>query len=113
MWETKVSTMVCLSTVESEFVVVVHDVDVKSALWLVNLTVTLCNVPTPPITMFEDNQTCLKMTVNPVVSSRNRHFVVCMWGVSKDKLLYYFQTSIRIKVTVCNRSRVDWAPYLR
>ena len=29
--------------------------------------------------MFEDNQACIKMTVNPVVSARNRHFAMRMW----------------------------------
>ena len=76
-WETKITTMVCLSTAESEFVAAVHAA--KSALWLVNFAATLCNIPVPAVTMFEDNQTCIKMTVNPVVSSRNRHFAMRMW----------------------------------
>ena len=95
MWETKVSTMVCLSTAESEFVAAVHAA--KSALWLVNLAATLCNVPTPAIAMFEDNQACIKMTVNPVVSSRNRHFAMRMWWlrqkVEEGKILItYIET---------------------
>ena len=92
LWETKITTMVCLSTAESEFVAAVHAA--KSALWLVNLAATLCNVHIPTVTMFEDNQACIKMTVNPVVSSRNRHFAMRMWWLrqkveeGKIKLTY-------------------------
>ena len=77
MWETKVSTMVCLSTAEAEFVAAVHAA--KSALWLARMTSDIRNTPVSTVTMLEDNQACIKMITNPVVSARNRHFAMRMW----------------------------------
>ena len=77
IWESKLSTMVCLSTAEAEYVAAVHAV--KSALWLARLMSELCHQPVPPVWVLEDNQACIKMATNPVVSSRNRHFAMRMW----------------------------------
>ena len=77
MWETKCTTMVCLSTAEAEYVAAVHAA--KSAIWLANMTAELCSTTMSPITLLEDNNACIQMASNPVVSGRNRHFAMRMW----------------------------------
>ena len=76
MWITKVTTMVCLSTSEADFVVAVHAT--KYALWTTNMIAEIRSISVPVITVLEDNQTCIKMVSNPVVSTRNRHFAMHM-----------------------------------
>ena len=77
MWETKVTNMVCLSTAEAEYVAATHAA--KSALWLSHLLGEIRGVAPSPIVLFEDNQACIRMATNPVVSARNRHFAMRMW----------------------------------
>ena len=77
MWESKLTTMVCLSTAEAEYIAAVHAS--KSALWLARLLCELRYLPVPPILLLEDNQACINMAMNPVVSARNRHFAMRMW----------------------------------
>ena len=79
IWESKLSTMVYLSTAEAEYVAAVHAS--KSALWLGRLLCELRHLPVPPILLLEDNQACINMAMNPVVSARNRHFAMRMWWI--------------------------------
>ena len=36
-------------------------------------------VTTPRVVIYEDNQTCIKMATNPIVSAHNHHFAMRMW----------------------------------
>ena len=82
MWSTKVTTMVCLSTAESEYIAATQAM--KSALWLSNMLAELRHTRSSPVAMYEDNQTCIRMATNPVVSVRNRHFAMRMWWLRQQ-----------------------------
>ena len=70
--------MVCLITAESEYVAVVEAL--KVSLWLAHMLAELRGIiVVPTVLLLEDNQACIRMTSNPVVSSRNRHFAMRMW----------------------------------
>ena len=77
MWATKVTSMVCLSTAEAEYFAAVQAC--KSALWLARMLAELLAVATPTVVVYEDNEACIKMATNPIVSARNRHFAMRMW----------------------------------
>ena len=75
-WTTKSTTMVCLSTGEAEFVEATECG--KSVVWLCNLLREIglpCSGPTP---IFEDNQACVVMINNHMVTGRNHHFCIKM-----------------------------------
>ena len=82
MWVTKVSTMVCLSTAESEYVAAVQAA--KSAIWIHEMVSELQGFQLPPIQMYEDNQACIRMVSNPVISGHNRHFSMRMWWLRQQ-----------------------------
>ena len=75
-WATKATSMVCLSTAESEFVAATEAV--KDVLWLRGLLSELGFIHATPSIVFEDNQSCVAMVRNHIVSGRNRHFCVKM-----------------------------------
>ena len=74
--------MVCLSTAEAEYVAAVHAA--KTAIWLANLSAELSSISPTPITLLEDNNACIQMATNPVVSGRNRHFAMRMWWLREQ-----------------------------
>ena len=76
MWSTKSTTMVCLSTAEAEFVAATEAC--KDVSWVRNLLSELGLALTSPSTVHEDNQACIRMVANHVVSGRNRHFCTKM-----------------------------------
>ena len=44
------------------------------------MLVEILVVTAPSVVIYEDNQTCIKMITNPIVSSlNNRNFVMRMW----------------------------------
>jgi len=75
-WSTKSTTMVCLSTAESEFVAATEVV--KDVLWVRGVLSELGFSPTTPATVLEDNQACVTMIRNSSGTARNRHFSVKM-----------------------------------
>ena len=75
-WLTKTTSAVCLSTAEAEFIAAAEAV--KDLLWLRNFLTDLGFPQTQPSKMFEDNQACVAMVSNHVVTARNRHFCVKM-----------------------------------
>ena len=74
--------MVCLSIAESEYIAVTQAV--KSALWLSNMLSEVRGVDPSSISVYEDNQACIRMVTNPVVSGRNRHFSMRMWWLRQQ-----------------------------
>ena len=75
-WLTKATKSVCLSTAEAEFVAAAEAV--KDILWLRNFLAELGFSQSAPSELYEDNQACVAMVNNHIVSGRNRHFCVKM-----------------------------------
>ena len=71
-----------ISTAESEYVVAVQAVN--SEIWIRVMVAELQGHDLPPVTVFEDNQACIKMVRNPVVSGSNRHFAMSMWWLRQQ-----------------------------
>ena len=82
LWKTCVSKMVCLSTAEAEFVAAVEAC--KAALWISRMFTELLQHESVSVTVLEDNQACIRMIENPVVSARNRHFAMRMWWLRQQ-----------------------------
>ena len=82
MWATKLTSMVCLSTAEAEYFAAVQAV--KSALWLARMLAEVLAATTPTVVIYEDNQACIRMATNPIVSARNRHFAMRMWWLRQQ-----------------------------
>ena len=77
LWITKLTSIVCLSTAEAEYFAAVEAS--KSALWLARMLAEVLRAAPPTVVLYEDNQACIHMANNPVVSARNRHFAMRMW----------------------------------
>ena len=75
-WCSKVTSMTCLSTAEAEYVAATEAA--KELTWLRNLLTELGLEQPNPSIIHEDNQACIKMATNPVISARNRHFGIKM-----------------------------------
>ena len=75
-WLTKATTAVCLSTAEAEFVAAAEAA--RDVIWVRNLLIELGFAQQGPSTIYEDNQACVAMVKNHVVTGRNRHFAVKM-----------------------------------
>ena len=75
-WLTKPTTAVCLSTAEAEFIAAAEAA--KDIIWLRNFLHELGFSQSLPTVLHEDNQACVAMVRNHVVTARNRHFAVKM-----------------------------------
>ena len=75
-WLTKATTAVCLSTAEAEYIAATECA--KDVLWLRNFLIELGFPMSRPSALYEDNQACVTMVNNHVVTDRNRHFCVKM-----------------------------------
>ena len=75
-WLTKATSAVCLSTAEAEYIAATEAA--KDVLWLRNFLTELGFAMVAPSELFEDNQACVAMVNNHVVTGRNRHFCVKM-----------------------------------
>jgi hypothetical protein len=69
--------MVCLSTAEAEYIAATEAA--KESIWLLQLICEILRSEPVTVPLFEDNQACIHMSENPVVSARNRHFARRMW----------------------------------
>jgi hypothetical protein len=72
----KVTTMVCLSTAESEYFAATECV--KELVWLRGLLSELGYDISSPSVLLEDNQACITMASNARISGRNRQFATRM-----------------------------------
>ena len=82
MWITNLTSMIYLSTSESEVErenSSHYQTCTKAVIWISHMISEVLGVPESPIIIFEDNQTCIKMITNPVVSVRVLHFTIHMW----------------------------------
>ena len=92
--------MVCLSTAESEYIAATHAV--KATLWLSNMLSEVRGTSPKSIQVYEDNQVCIKMATDPVVSARNRHFSMRMWWLRQqvdDKRVTLKHVSTELQLT--------------
>ena len=81
-WVSKVSSMVCLSTAEAEFVAATEAS--KELVWFRNFLIELGFPQNNPAVLHEDNQATIRMASNPVVSARNRHFSIKMHWIREQ-----------------------------
>ena len=81
--------MVCLSTAEAEFVAATEAAN--DVLWLCGLLGELGFVHMTPSVIFEDNQACVVMINNHMVSARNRHFAVKMAWLREHVSILHFK----------------------
>ena len=89
-WLTKATTAVCLSTAEAEYVAATDAA--KDVVWLRNFLCELGFEQAGPSLLYEDNQACVAMVNNHVVTGRNRHFCVKMAWLRQqvaDKLVRF------------------------
>lgn len=73
-WGSKKQSSVSLSTSEAEYIAL--SLAIQEGKWIHRLLCELlkaANVPTPKLVIFEDNQSCIKMTKNPVNHGRAKH----------------------------------------
>lgn len=73
-WKCSKQKTVSLSSTEAEFVALCEAV--KEALWLQNLLADINRVQTIRTTIYEDNQSCIKMIENQKISNRSKHIDV-------------------------------------
>ncbi len=84
-----------MSTAEAEYVSALEAT--KEIMWLKNLLKELHLEQKEPVVIHEDNQACIKMAENPIVSGRNKHMATKMHYVrervrEKDIKLEYIAT---------------------
>ena len=70
-WKSKLHSCVALSTAEAEYVAATESC--KELLWLKYLFEELEHEFSSPISLYEDNEACIKMSKNHMVSARNKH----------------------------------------
>ncbi len=73
-WKTTLQKRVALSTAESEYRAATEAC--KHIVWLRRLLRELEIPQEKPSIMYEDNQACIKMIENPVISERNKHIEI-------------------------------------
>merc|ERR1712078_152999 len=94
-WKSKLGSTVSLSTAEAEYVCVTHTC--KEILWVKHVLKELGVCQKYPVIVNEDNQACISMSKNPVVSGRNKHMEIKMHFVrqcvrNKEISLRYIAT---------------------
>ena len=73
-WGSKKQSSVSLSTSEAEYIAL--SLAVQEGKWIHHLLCEILNAtcePGPELKIFEDNQSCIKMTKNPVNHGRAKH----------------------------------------
>ena len=75
-WKSKLGSVVTLSTAEAEYVCATHAC--KEIMWMKHLLKELGKCQKYPVIINEDNQACIAMSKNPVVSGRNKHMEIKM-----------------------------------
>lgn len=71
VWVSRLQRIVALSSAESEYICVCDGV--KETMWVINLSEELGFTQPGPVTIREDNQSTINMSVNPVHHSRTKH----------------------------------------
>lgn len=72
-WKSKRQPVIALSSTEAEYIALTSGI--KEAKWLSILEREL-NIPKKPITIYEDNQSTMKLAENRITSERSKHIEV-------------------------------------
>ena len=70
-WRTKQQTTVALSSTEVEYVAAA--LAAKEGLWLKSILLELDVIKLSHIKMYCDNQSCIKIAINPKLTDQNKH----------------------------------------
>lgn len=70
-WNTKKQSIVALSTTESEYVAATSAV--KEGLWITKFLIELHLIPTLPLELWCDNQSCIHISKNPALHECSKH----------------------------------------
>ena len=70
-WKSKKQSCVALSTAEAEYMALASAA--QEAVWMRELNSDLCNQPSEPTLIFEDNQSAISMAKNPQFHGRSKH----------------------------------------
>ena len=73
-WRSRKQSLVTLSSTEAEYIALTEAI--QEVLWLRRLLKDMNQEITCPITVFEDNQNCIRLLQNPKSSSRTKHIDV-------------------------------------
>ena len=73
-WQSRKQSSIALSTVEAEYIVACSAS--CEAIWLWKLLTDLFDLEMQTTTILCDNQSCIKMTENPVFHDRSKHIVI-------------------------------------
>ena len=78
-WKSRKQRIVALSSCESEYITLADAA--KEAMWLILLlnfynNKKIVNIDNQPVTIFEDNQSTIKIANNPIMGDRTKHFEV-------------------------------------
>ena len=97
-WKSKLHSCICLSTAEAEYVGATEAT--KDTMWLRFLLADMGLALAKPTTLYEDNQACMKMATNKIVSARNKHLELKMHFVRErvdagDICLQYISTTLQ------------------
>ena len=112
-WKSKLHPCIVLSTAESEYVAATEVC--KTIVWLRN-TLNELQVPqVVPTTIYEDNQACIHMATNKMITGRNKHmelkqhYVRSMVQLNAVKLEYIGTKQQRADIFTKNLGAVDFA----
>jgi len=91
-WRSRKQSLVTLPSTEAEYIALTEAI--QEVLWLRRLLKDMNQEITCPITVFEDNQNCIRLLQNPKSSLRTKHInvkynSVCDLYQSKDIDLHY------------------------
>ncbi len=81
-WKSKKQSCVALSTAEAEYMALASAA--QEAVWMRELTSDLCNQPSEPTLIFEDNQSAISMAKNPQFHGRSKHINIKFHSVREQ-----------------------------
>jgi hypothetical protein len=70
-WFSRKQSSVAQSSTEAEYIAA--SMGAREAVWLRKLLFGLFGKPLPPTTIYCDNQSCIKLSLNPVFHNRSKH----------------------------------------
>ncbi|KAK2578839.1 hypothetical protein KPH14_012194 [Odynerus spinipes] len=93
-WTCRKQTCVALSSAEAEYIALSEAC--QEGLWIIKLLEDFCEVTNLPIKLYEDNQSCIKLSSNQKFSKRSKHID------TKYHFIKELQEGNVIKLTYCH-----------
>ena len=90
LWRTKKQTRVALSSTKDEYVATTQAA--KEGLWLKSILLELDVIKLSHIKMYCDNQSCIKIAINPKLTNQNKHHFIRDLVEMKELELKYTST---------------------